>query len=181
MDWDFRDSPESKFLFPFSIWLWDWTWDLDSGLWFRETEVKSQAPPFHLFFNHSLKKAHYLKIYKCAWVLVVGSFYTFLDESKERRRELLKVYPNMKCNQVHKDKSNSHITVYWIMVQYCFVKESSAITPSYLAFMQIAKQRIIDKPDSKSKVQCPKSKVLKPLSKFPIPGLFPVNSSLVYI
>ena len=27
---DFRDSPESKFLFPFSIWLW--AWDLDLGL-----------------------------------------------------------------------------------------------------------------------------------------------------
>ena len=27
-----------------------------------------------------------------------------------------------------KEKSSSHITVFWIMVQYCFVKDSSAIT-----------------------------------------------------
>ena len=27
---DFIDSPESNFLFPFSIWVW--TWDLDLGL-----------------------------------------------------------------------------------------------------------------------------------------------------
>ena len=26
---DLRDSPESKFLFPFTIWLWAWNWNLD--------------------------------------------------------------------------------------------------------------------------------------------------------
>ena len=34
----------------------------------------------------------------------------------------------MKWYSYHKDKSSSHITVFWIMVQYCFVKDSSAIT-----------------------------------------------------
>ena len=103
-------SPNSSFpfLFDFGIGLGTWTRACDLG------KQRSNRKPLRstFFFNHSLKKAHYLKIYKCAWVLVVGSFYTFLDESKERRRELLKVYPNMICNKVHKDKSNSHITVY---------------------------------------------------------------------
>ena len=35
---------------------------------------------------------------------------------------------------IHKDKSSSHITVFWIMVQYCFVKDSSAIYIIHLLF-----------------------------------------------
>ena len=46
----------------------------------------------------------------------------------------MKILPTMAVlfMNIHKDKSSSHITVFWIMVQYCFVKDSSAITDIWL-------------------------------------------------
>ena len=105
------------------------TWHLHVLTWYDAINLLSLLPCNHIGHKETW---HLHVLISCDSINVPSELpYNHIGHKESWHLHLHVLNSFIKCHNLykyHKDKNSSHITVFWIMVQYCFVKDSSAIT-----------------------------------------------------